>query len=236
MVKFIRGGLCLNPSLLAADFANLESEIKILERAGASILHLDIMDGHFVPNISFGVPVVEAIRRVTELTLDVHLMLSRPADYFAKFRQAGADLISFHIETVEDPRPLFDQIRKLGALAGIVLNPPTPVEKVAPFVKDCDLVLTMGVMPGFGGQKFESCTIDKLKYIKKISSPDLLISVDGGIGEQTIKSCVDAGANLFVAGTALFGGGIEERFRLLSGLLYSNCFKIPEAGHASVTT
>jgi ribulose-phosphate 3-epimerase len=218
-VKFIEGGLRLNPSLLAADFANLESDIKQLERAGASILHLDIMDGHFVPNISFGVPVVEAIRRVTELLLDVHLMLSKPADYLQAFRRAGADLLSIHIEAVSDPRNLFDQIRNLGAAPGLVLNPPTPVENIEPFINDCDLVLAMGVMPGFGGQKFDPHTLEKLKHIKSIANPNLLISVDGGIGEKTIEACAKAGANLFVTGTALFNGNIEQRFKQLSKLL-----------------
>ncbi|MDR0392182.1 MAG: ribulose-phosphate 3-epimerase, partial [Planctomycetaceae bacterium] len=215
VVKFGRGGLGLhlNPSLLAADFANLESNIKSLECAGATILHLDIMDGHFVPNISFGVPVVEAIRRVTKLTLDVHLMLSNPADYLQVFKQAGADLLSIHIEVVPDPRPLFDRIRGLGVLAGLVLNPPTPVEKIAPFIRECDLVLAMGVMPGFGGQKFDPCTLDKLRYIKSVADPNLLISVDGGVGDDTIVACAEAGANLFVAGTAIFKGDIEQRFK-----------------------
>lgn len=220
--EIIRGGLYLNPSLLAADFANLESEIRSLEVAGASILHLDIMDGHFVPNISFGVPVVEAIRQVTDLVLDVHLMLSHPADYLQVFKQAGADLLSFHIEAVSDPRPLFDRIRKLGVLCGIVLNPPTPVERIESFVGECDLVLVMGVMPGFGGQKFDPCTLDKLRYIKKIANPNLLISVDGGVGDNTIVACAEAGANLFVTGTALFNGDIGQRYKQLSELLRVN--------------
>ncbi|MDR2171033.1 MAG: ribulose-phosphate 3-epimerase [Planctomycetaceae bacterium] len=219
VVEFLRGGLRLNPSLLAADFANLGSDIKLLELAGASILHLDIMDGHFVPNISFGVPVVEAVRRVTELPLDVHLMLSNPADYLQVFRRAGADLLSIHIEAVSDPRPLFDQIRKLGALPGLVLNPPTPVEAIESFANDCDLILAMGVMPGFGGQKFDPNTIDKLKRIKSIGKKDLLLSVDGGIGDGTIADCAAAGANLFVAGTALFKGDLKTRFKQLSELL-----------------
>ncbi|MDR2346925.1 MAG: ribulose-phosphate 3-epimerase [Planctomycetaceae bacterium] len=219
IVEIVRGGLRLNPSLLAADFANLESDIRSLERVGATILHLDIMDGHFVPNISFGVPVVEAIRRVTELPLDVHLMLSQPEEYLKIFRQAGADLLSIHIEAVSDPRPLFDKIRKLGALSGLVLNPPTPVEIIEPFINDCELILTMGVMPGFGGQSFDIGTLDKLRYIKKIAKPDLLISVDGGVGDKTIKDCAEAGANLFVTGTALFNGELEQRFKHLNNLL-----------------
>ncbi|MDR2762460.1 MAG: ribulose-phosphate 3-epimerase [Planctomycetaceae bacterium] len=219
IVKFVNGNLRLNPSLLAADFANLESDIRKLESSGAEILHLDIMDGHFVPNISFGVPVVEAIRRVTDLTLDVHLMLSNPMEYLGVFRRAGADLLSIHIEAVSDPRPLFDQIRKLGALSGLVLNPPTSVERVEPFIDDCDLILVMGVMPGFGGQKFEPLTFDKLRRIRSISKPNLLISVDGGVGDKTIEACAEAGANLFVVGTSLFNGNIQQRFRQLSDLL-----------------
>ncbi|MDR1484065.1 MAG: ribulose-phosphate 3-epimerase [Planctomycetaceae bacterium] len=219
IVETFCGGLHLNPSLLASDFANLEFEIRLLEDAGASILHLDIMDGHFVPNISFGVPVVSAIRRVTELVLDVHLMLSNPADYLQVFKRAGADLLSIHIEAVPDPRPLFDQIRKLGALCGIVLNPPTPVESIVPFVGGCDLVLAMGVMPGFGGQKFDTGVLEKLRFIKSIADSRLLISVDGGVGTETIAACAEAGANLFVAGTALFNGNIGQNFRQLNELI-----------------
>ncbi|MDR3182167.1 MAG: ribulose-phosphate 3-epimerase [Planctomycetaceae bacterium] len=195
----------VNPSLLAADFADLRTVIKQLEEVGAQILHLDIMDGHFVPNLSFGVPVVEAIRRITALPLDVHLMLANPEAFLSVFRKAGADILSVHIEVLPDPRPAFDTIRKLGAAAGIVSNPPTPVEAVLPFVNDADLILTMSVMPGFGGQSFNPVALEKIKRIRSAADADKLISVDGGIGDETIALAAQAGANLFVTGTALLG-------------------------------
>ena len=194
----------INPSLLAADFGHLERDIRRLEAAGAKILHLDIMDGHFVPNLSFGVPVVEAIRRITELPLDVHLMLSEPWKYLLPFRNAGADFLTVHIEVADDPRPMFDEIRKLGAIPGLSLNPPTPIECVLPFVNDCDLILTMSVMPGFGGQSFDPVALDKIRRLREVCSGETLLSVDGGVGETTIVGCSAAGANLFVTGTALF--------------------------------
>lgn len=218
--SFAREGAHVNPSLLAADFANLERDIRRVEQAGARILHLDIMDGHFVPNLSFGVPVVQAIRRVTELPLDVHLMLQNPENYLEPFRKAGADILSIHIEVVPDPRSLFDRIRRLGASPGLVSNPPTPVETVLPYVNDCDLVLTMSVMPGFGGQKFDASILEKLRRIRRVAGPDMLLSVDGGVDEETIADCAAAGANLFVAGTAVFGAeNIKDRFEHLSRLI-----------------
>ncbi len=194
----------IGPSLLASNFARLEQEIGRLEEAGAKALHLDIMDGHFVPNISFGFPVIEAIRRSTRLPLDVHLMISEPGKYIERFRKAGADLITIHIETVDDPRPLLGEIRKLGAVAGLTLNPPTPIEAVEPYLDDCDLLLVMSVMPGFGGQEFEPLAYDRLRHLREIGRRDLLLSVDGGIQEHTIGACAEAGANIFVTGSALF--------------------------------
>jgi len=219
VASLLRSIPLINPSLLAADFAHLERDIRSLEEAGAEILHLDIMDGHFVPNFSFGVPVVEAIRRTTELPLDVHLMLQDPEPYLPVFRRAGADFLSVHIEVVPDPRPMFDKIRKLGAIPGLVSNPPTPVESVLPFVNDCDLILTMSVMPGFGGQSFDRSAIDKIRRIREVADESRLISVDGGIGERTIAEVAAAGANLFVAGVALLGNpDISTQFHLLRQL------------------
>jgi len=209
----------MNPSLLAADFGNLEREIRRVEQAGARILHLDIMDGHFVPNLSIGVPVVAAVRRITELPLDVHLMISEPKKYVKPFRKAGADIITVHIEVLDDPRPLLDEIRQLGAAAGISLNPPTPIEKIAPHLRNADLVLTMSVMPGFGGQLFDPVALEKIAYIREYAAPSTLISVDGGVNESTIADCARAGANLFVTGTAVFGAAdYTEQLQQLTNL------------------
>jgi len=194
----------IGPSLLACDLANLERELHAVEEAGARILHLDIMDGHFVPNLSFGVPVVEAVRRVTSLPLDVHLMLSDPARYLEPFRDAGADMLTFHVETVPDPVPLLQRIRSLGALAGVAINPPTPVALLERCVRHCDLVLVMSVMPGFGGQAFQSEALGKLAWLTAQAECHAILSVDGGVNGETIAPCAAAGAHLFVVGTGLF--------------------------------
>lgn len=193
------------PSLLACDFAYLADEIRRVEDAGAAVLHLDIMDGSFVPNLSFGLPVVEAVRRSTQLPLDVHLMIVEPGRYLRQFREAGADLLTIHIETAPDPRALLDEIRSLGCGAGLTLNPPTPVETVEPFLAQCDIVLVMSVMAGFGGQKFDPIALGKLRRLRSLMGPQSLISVDGGVNAETIGSCAAAGANYFVMGTAVFG-------------------------------
>ena len=213
----------IGPSLLAADFANLQSEIRRLEEAGARILHLDIMDGHFVPNLSFGLPVVKAVRRVTDLVLDVHLMIGRPELYVKPFREAGADLLTFHIEAVADPVPLIDGIRELGAGVGMALNPPTPVETLEPYLDRCDLILAMSVMPGFGGQEFDSAALEKLRWLRGKVAPNVLLSVDGGVNLDTIGPCARAGANLFVTGTALLGeADYRKRFDELRMLALSH--------------
>lgn len=194
----------VGPSLLACDFANVECEVRRVEASGAEILHLDVMDGHFVPNLSFGIPVVEAIRRVTRLPLDVHLMISDPARYAEAFRRAGADLITFHIEAVPEPRELLARIQTWGAAAGLSLNPPTPISAIVPFLGLCDLVLVMSVMPGFGGQPFDAGALDKLAALRLQGGSDLLLSIDGGVNEATIERCTAAGADLCVVGSAFF--------------------------------
>ncbi len=202
----------IGPSLLACDFGNIESEVRRVEDAGARVLHLDVMDGHFVPNISFGLPVVEAVRRLTSLTLDVHLMISEPGRYIRTFREAGADLLTFHIEAVARPRPLLEEIRSLDVGAGITLNPATPVAEVENCLDLCDLVLTMSVEPGFGGQEFNSAAVEKIRSLRRLAGPDVLLSVDGGIDHDTIGPCAAAGADLFVAGSALFSQDNYARF------------------------
>ncbi|HEX3601818.1 MAG TPA: ribulose-phosphate 3-epimerase [Lacipirellulaceae bacterium] len=192
------------PSLLACDFAHLEQEVHAVEAAEVPALHLDVMDGHFVPNLSIGVPIVEAVRRITDLPLDVHLMISNPADYIEAFRKAGADSLTIHIEAVPDPRPVLDKIRALGALAGLALNPPTPLSAIEKSLSHCDLVLVMSVMPGFGGQKFEVEALGKLRELRDRADVEALLEVDGGIGLETVGPCAEAGAEMFVAGTAIF--------------------------------
>jgi len=194
----------IGPSLLACDFAHLEREVAAVKEAGAHLLHLDIMDGHFVPNLSFGLPIVEAVRRVTDLPLDVHLMITEPARYVEQFREAGADMITFHAEAEADPVPLLRRIRELGALAGISINPPTPVSVLEGCAGECDLVLVMSVMPGFGGQKFQPDVLEKFRWLNHRFPPGVLLSVDGGLNGETIAPCAAAGANLFVVGTGLF--------------------------------
>ncbi len=173
------------------------------------------MDGHFVPNISFGIPIVEAVRRITTLPLDVHLMISRPAEYAERFRDAGADSISIHVEAVRDPRPVLDKIRSLGALAGLALNPPTPLSAIEASLPFCDMVLVMSVMPGFGGQEFDDVALAKLGELSARPDCGALLEVDGGVSAETAGACAAAGAELFVAGTAIFSeedyaGAIER--------------------------
>jgi ribulose-phosphate 3-epimerase len=182
----------------------LEREVREVEAASVPALHLDVMDGHFVPNLSIGVPIVEAVRRITELPLDVHLMISEPAKYIEPFRKAGADSMTIHVEAVADPRPLLDRIRSLGAMAGLALNPPTPLSAIESSLAHCDLVLVMSVMPGFGGQKFEPEALDKLRELSSRPHRGFLLEVDGGVALDTVGPCAEAGAELFVAGTAIF--------------------------------
>ncbi|MEM6799331.1 MAG: ribulose-phosphate 3-epimerase [Planctomycetota bacterium] len=193
------------PSVLACDFANLQREVEAAEQAGAQALHLDVMDGHFVPNLSFGLPLVEAIRGVTSLPLDVHLMINNPAEYVERYREAGADVITFHAEVEPEPAELLEKIRSLGAAAGLSLNPPMAVTEIEAALPYCDLVLVMSVMPGFGGQAFNPVAIEKLRWLREHPRCDALLEVDGGVNADTIADCTAAGADLLVAGTAFFG-------------------------------
>ncbi|TWT99888.1 Ribulose-phosphate 3-epimerase [Botrimarina colliarenosi] len=223
----LRGGVAIAPSVLACDFARLGEEIAAVEAAGATVLHLDIMDGHFVPNLSIGVPVVRAIRRITDLPLDVHLMLDNPADYVEPFRKAGADILTVHAEVLDDPRPLLDRIRSLGAAAGLSINPPTPIEQIEPVLDAADLVLVMSVMPGFGGQAFNPVALDKLRWLRDHPRCSAVLEVDGGVNDETVAACTEAGAELLVAGTAVFGAedGSSDYTQRMSTLT-----KLAEAG------
>ncbi len=193
------------PSLLAADFSRLRDEVAAIEAAGCEVLHLDVMDGHFVPNISFGVPVIEKLRPHSKMFFDTHLMISDPGRYAAPFVKAGCDLLTFHIEVAPQPRPLIDRIRALGARVGITLNPTTPVADLADAAPHVDLLLVMSVWPGFGGQKFIPSSLDKLRAAKRLLRPDQRLEVDGGIDPATIADAARAGADTFVAGSAVFG-------------------------------
>lgn len=196
------------PSILSANFAKLGDEIKAVEEAGADWIHIDVMDGHFVPNITMGPMVVEAARQVTSLPLDVHLMIEHPERYLRDFIHAGADYVSVHVEACVHLNRVIEMIRELNAKPGIVLNPATPLSTTEWILDTVDFVLIMSVNPGFGGQAFIEHSLDKIKKLKKIIQErklSTLIEVDGGVNERTISKIAAAGADIFVAGSAIFG-------------------------------
>ncbi|GIN37576.1 ribulose-phosphate 3-epimerase [Heyndrickxia oleronia] len=195
------------PSILSANFSKLADEIKDVERAGADYIHIDVMDGHFVPNITMGPLVVEAIRPITKLPLDVHLMIDNPDQFIESFVKAGADYITVHVEACKHLHRSIQHIRSFGVKAGVVLNPATPVEMIKHVLKDIDMVLLMTVNPGFGGQSFIKSVLPKIKQVKELIDQEGLnieIEVDGGINPETAKLCTDAGANVLVAGSAIY--------------------------------
>ena len=197
----------ISPSLLAADFTKLGDEVQRIEEAGADYLHLDIMDGVFVPNISFGLPVVESLRKISGLVFDVHLMITNPEKYAERFANAGADIITFHLEACDDPAALIKKIKELGKKASISISPKTSAEALLPYLPELDMVLVMTVEPGFGGQSLIPETLEKVKAIRKVideNGYNCNIQVDGGISEKNISLVTDAGANVIVAGTAVF--------------------------------
>ena len=207
----------LSPSILAADFANLQRDIENIEENGSDWVHVDVMDGIFVPNISIGIPVVKSIRPVTRLPLDVHLMITRPIRYVEEFARAGADWITFHIEadTCENNMACLEKIHEMGCKAGISLKPGTPVEEAIPYLPHCDMVLVMTVEPGFGGQKFMADMMPKLTALRKLCAdvnPGCHLQVDGGVDLQTCGICKESGADVLVAGSAYFKAADRSAF------------------------
>jgi ribulose-phosphate 3-epimerase len=198
------GTIEIAPSILSADFAKLADEIAVVESAGVTIVHLDVMDGHFVPNITFGPPVIAKLRKYSSLVFDSHLMITDPAKYAEDFVQAGSDHITFHIEATDQPKKFIDTLHNLGVTAGICLNPETPVEAIEKVAPLCDMVLVMTVHPGFGGQEFIAEAAKKIGAVREIVGPDIRVEVDGGIDAKTAPTVVGYGADTLVAGNAIF--------------------------------
>lgn len=199
------------PSILSADFANLEKELKAITAAGADWVHVDVMDGHFVPNLTIGIPVVQSLKKVSPLPLDVHLMIENPENYVEGFIKAGSDYVTIHVEATKDPKALLKKIRDLGAKAGITLRPGTDLSEILPYLAEVDLVLVMTVEPGFGGQSFMMNQVEKMKFLREERERrglKYLIEVDGGVNEKTVAYCKDA--DVLVAGSYVFGNDYKK--------------------------
>ena len=195
------------PSLLLCDFGNLAAEVSRLQDAGINALHLDVMDGHFVPNLSYGMPIVEGLRNLTDMPLDVHLMISNPTSYVQQFVDAGSDLLTVHVEACEDPVSVIKQINESGIASGIALNPATEIDAIDSVLADVDVVLVMSVQAGFGGQSFQPVALEKLRQLEALREANgysWSLEVDGGINTSTVRDCFQAGADWFVAGSAIF--------------------------------
>ncbi|EDL64141.1 ribulose-phosphate 3-epimerase [Bacillus sp. SG-1] len=207
------------PSILSADFANLAKEIKDVESGGADYIHVDVMDGHFVPNITLGPMIVKAVRPITDLPLDVHLMIENPDQYIEAFAEAGSDYITVHAEATPHLHRTIQLIKSRGIKAGAVLNPGTPVDMIKHVIEDLDMVLLMTVNPGFGGQSFIQSVVPKIREVHELAqqfNPSMEIEVDGGITAETAKVCADAGATVFVAGSAIYNK--EDREQAISAI------------------
>lgn len=208
--KLSRHGPVIAPSMLKCNFGRLNAEVEALQTSGACLVHWDVMDGHFVPNLSYGAPVISSVRETTDLIFDAHLMISEPERYLDDFLKAGCDCITVHHEAVPDSVRLLKEIRSADRVAGLAINPGTPVDAISKTLPECDLVLVMSVEPGFGGQKFQPIALEKLQELKKRCPPSTILSVDGGIGPDTITQTAEAGASLFVVGSAIFD---EENYQ-----------------------
>ena len=212
----------LAPSILAADCASLRNQIAIVEKEGAEYIHIDVMDGVFVPSISFGIPVVASVRKATNLKLDVHLMIIHPLKYIKNFAEAGADSITFHLESEDDPMAVIDAIRAEGCKVGISIKPGTPVDKVYPYLDKVDMLLIMTVEPGFGGQSYireSTGRIAEARYYINSNNLNVDIEVDGGMVEETVRMVIEVGANVIVAGSTGFHGDIEANTKSLMTLI-----------------
>ena len=209
----------ISPSVLSCDFSKMGEEFKNMEKCGADWLHIDVMDGHFVPNITLGAPIVKSLRKVTDLTFDVHLMISEPHKYISDFAKAGSDIITFHYECDSDTEKTIDLIRSFGCKAGLSVKPKTDIEKIYPYLDKLDMVLIMTVEPGFGGQSFMEDMMPKLNKLRaecEKRNPDIFIQVDGGITVDTIGKAAENGANVFVAGSAVFSA--SDRKAMIASL------------------
>lgn len=194
----------LAPSILSADFGNLERDFEMLNQSAADWFHVDVMDGNFVPNISFGFPILKALKKVAKKTIDVHLMIEQPERYIEQFKEAGADVINVHVEACVHLHRTVQQIKATGAKAAVTLNPATPVSSIQHVIQDLDMVLLMSVNPGFGGQKFIPVVYEKLEQLASMRHENLLVEIDGGVNLENCKSLVEAGADVLVAGSAVF--------------------------------
>ncbi len=213
----------LAPSVLSADFSTLGKDIAVVVSAGAELIHLDVMDGKFVPNISFGTPVISSVRKITNAIFDVHLMIEEPIRYLNDFVKAGADIITVHYEACTDAANTLQEIHKAGLKAGLAISPDTPVSVLKPFLKEVDMILIMSVHPGFGGQSFIEESLNKIEdtrsMLQECGRDDVWIEVDGGIGTANITKVKDAGANVFVAGSAVFKGDMVANTKQLLALI-----------------